>query len=238
MKLDILAFAAHPDDAELGCGGTIAKHIAAGYKVGIVDLTRGQLGTRGNPELRDQEAIKSADILGLDVRDNLGFEDGYFRNDEDHRLEVIKVLREYQPDIVLANAVKDRHPDHGRAAQLIADACFYAGLEKIESSIEGVEQKHWRPSALYHYNQDYYLEPDLVVDVSDYMEIKMEAIMAFSSQFYNPDSDEPVTAISTPEFLEMVKGRARDFGRPIGAEFAEGFTANRTVGVDLLTQLI
>jgi len=238
MKLDILAFAAHPDDAELGCGGTIAKHLAAGYKVGIVDLTRGQLGTRGNAELRDQESTKAADIFGLDVRDNLGFEDGYFRNDEDHRLEIIKVLREYQPDIVLANAVKDRHPDHGRAAQMVADACFYAGLAKIESKLDGASQTHWRPAALYHYNQDYYLNPDLVVDVSDYMEIKMEAIMAYSSQFYNPDSDEPITAISTLEFLEMVKGRARDFGRPIGAEFAEGFTASRAVGVDLLTQLI
>lgn len=234
MKLDILAFGAHPDDTELGCGGTIIKHIKQGFKVGVVDLTEGQLGSRGSVSTRYEEAAKAAKIQGLSIRENLKMEDGWFTNDENSRRKVIEMIRKYKPEIVLANAVSDRHPDHGRGAELVSDACFYSGLIKVETLHEGVKQDAWRPKSLYHYIQDYHLEPDFVIDVSDHWEQKIEAIMAFSSQFYNPDSKEKETPISSKSFLEFLGARARNIGRPIQAEYAEGFTIKKYIGVDNL----
>ncbi|MCO6499305.1 MAG: bacillithiol biosynthesis deacetylase BshB1 [Vicingus serpentipes] len=237
MKLDILAIGVHPDDVELGCSGTLLKHIAQGKKVGILDLTKGELGSRGSGELRLQEAEKSAELLGVVIRENLVFEDGFFKNDKAHQLKIIEILRKYQPEVVLANAPKDRHPDHGRAAQLVSEACFYSGLVKIETEMDGKKQELWRPNAVYHYIQDRFLQPDFVVDVTDFVDQKMEAIMAFSSQFYNPDSDLPETPISSQQFLDFVKARMANFGRDIGADFAEGFTVERVVGVEDITGL-
>lgn len=231
MKLDILAVGVHPDDVELGCSGTILRHIAQGKKVGILDLTEGQLGSRGNPVLRLEEATNSAKILGIAVRENLGFDDGFFKNDKEHQLAIIKIIRKYKPEVVLCNAPKDRHPDHGRASQLVSEACFYSGLVKIETQINGEDQEYWRPKAVYHYIQDRYLQPDFVVDVSDYVDKKMEAILAFSSQFYNPDSNEPETPISSLEFLNFVKSRMEDFGRDAGYKYAEGYTTERVIGI-------
>jgi len=233
MKLDILAFGAHPDDVEISAAGTILKHIDLGYKCGIVDLTQGELGTRGNAELRLQEAERASNILGLEARENLGFADGFFQNDKQHQLPIIKMIRKYQPEIVLANSVRDRHPDHGKAAKLVADACFLSGLIKIET-----EQEAWRPKAIYHYIQDEYIHPDLTVDITPYLEKKMESIKAYTSQFYNPDSDLPDTPISGKDFLEFLVGRAKLVGRPIGAKYAEGFTAARNVGVNDLFDLV
>lgn len=238
MKVDILVFAAHPDDAELACSGTIAKHVAAGKKVGIVDLTQGELGTRGTAELRKKEAEKSSKILGLTFRDNLGFADGFFIDDKVHLLAVITKIRQYKPEIVLANSINDRHPDHGRAAKLVADACFYSGLLKIETKLDGKKQQEWRPKAVYHYIQDYSLEPDFVVDTSDFFETKKSAILSFSSQFYDPTNTEPKTPISSKEFLNFVKARDIHYGRPIGAKYAEGFKVNRSIGVNDLFNLI
>jgi len=237
MKLDILAFAAHPDDVELGCGGTILKHIAQGKKVGIIDLTKGELGTRGNAELRLKEATKAAKILGVVVRENLGFADGFFKNDKEHQLEIVKKIRLYQPEIILCNAHYDRHPDHSRASELISDSCFFSGLSKIKTKHKNAEHPHWQPKAVYHYIQDRYIEPDFVIDISDYFEQKIEAVLCFRSQFYNPKSKEKKTSISTPEFLEFIKSRAVDFGRPIGAKYAEGFTVERHAGVRSLFDL-
>lgn len=237
MKLDILAIGVHPDDVELGCSGTILKHIAQGKRVGILDLTKGELGSRGSAELRIVEANNSAKILGLSARENLGYADGFFSNDKEHQLGIIKMIRKYQPDIVLANAPKDRHPDHGRASQLISEACFYSGLLKIETELEGQKQLHWRPKAVYHYIQDRYIKPDFVVDITAFIDKKMEAIMAFSSQFYDANSTAPKTPISGEEFLNSVKARMIGFGRDIGADYAEGFTVERVIGVDDLTEL-
>ena len=237
LKLDILAIGVHPDDVELGCSGTILKHIAAGKKVGILDLTKGELGSRGNASLRIVEANNAAKILGIEVRENLGYADGFFQNDKEHQLGIIKMIRKYQPDIVLANAPEDRHPDHGRASQLISEACFYSGLLKIETALEGKNQTNWRPKAVYHYIQDRYIEPDFVVDVTAFVTSKMEAIMAFSSQFFNASSQEPKTPISGEEFLNSVKARMVGFGRDIGVDYAEGFTVERVIGVEDLTEL-
>ncbi|HYK76259.1 MAG TPA: bacillithiol biosynthesis deacetylase BshB1 [Daejeonella sp.] len=237
MRLDILVFAVHPDDAELGCSGTILKHIAAGKKVGIVDLTRGELGTRGTAETRDQEAAKSAEILGLHVRENLRMRDGFFKNDEEHQLQIIQMLRKYTPEIVFCNAQHDRHPDHGRAAELVNDAVFLSGLPKIKTSLNGMSQSAWRPRLLLQYIQDRYIQPDIVVDVSDFWDKKMEAIYAFSTQFYNPELDEEATYISSPEFLKVIEARARDLGKYINATYAEGFTCQKLLGVDDLFQL-
>lgn len=237
-KLDILAIGVHPDDVELGCSGTLLKHLAQGKKVGILDLTEGELGSRGSAELRLQEAKKAAEILNVSVRENLGYADGFFKNDKEHQLGIIKIIRKYQPTIVLANAVNDRHPDHGRASQLISEACFYSGLLKINTELDGVEQKHWRPNAVYHYIQDRYIKPDFVVDVSEFADKKMEAILAFGSQFYNPNSTEPKTPISGEDFLDAVKSRMISFGRDIGVRYAEGFTTERVVGVNDITKLI
>lgn len=238
MKLDILAIGAHPDDVELGCGATVAKEIFLGKKVGILDLTRGELGTRGSAEIRDKEASNAAKVLGVTVRENLAFADGFFVNDKIHQLEVVKMLRKFQPDIVLCNAVDDRHIDHGKGSKLVSDACFLSGLRKIETSIDGVSQTAWRPKHVYHYIQWNNLEPDFVVDVSGFVDKKMEAVKAYSSQLYNPKSKEPVSPISSKNFLDSITYRAKDLGRLIGADYAEGFTVERYVAVGRLDDLI
>lgn len=238
MKLDILVLAVHPDDAELGCSGTILKHIALGKKVGIVDLTRGELGTRGTAETRDAEAADSAKILGLHARENLAFKDGFFKNDEAHQLEVIRMIRKYQPEIILCNALRDRHPDHGRANSLATDSVFLSGLPKIKTQQDGVDQEAWRPRLLLHYIQDQYIQPDVIIDITPYIETKIKSIQAFKTQFFNPEAEEgPATYISSPEFFESVIGRAREMGKSIGATYAEGFTSHKLLGVDNLFDL-
>lgn len=237
MKLDILAFGAHPDDVELGCGATIAKEIALGKNVGIIDLTRGELGTRGTAEIRDQEAANSARILKLAVRDNLNFKDGFFKNDEVHQLEIIKQIRKYQPDIVLCNAIDDRHIDHPKGSKLVSDASFLSGLAKIETQYEGRIQAAWRPKLVYHYIQWKNIEPDFVVDVTDFMDVKIQSILAYSSQFYDPNSKEPETPITSKNFLESVKYRAQDLGRLVNVDYAEGFTVERYLTVNSLSDL-
>lgn len=238
MKVDILAIGVHPDDVELSCSGTVAKHIAMGRTVGIMDLTLGELGTRGNAQIRTREAMDSAKILGVSFRTQLNLKDGFFENDEAARLLIIEHLRKHQPEIVLCNAVSDRHPDHGRAAKLVTDACFYSGLAKIETAFEKKEQQPWRPKAVYHYIQDQYIHPDFVIDVTDYIEIKHRSIQAFSSQFYNPHSNEPETPISSKEFLETVNAKMALWGRAIGVKYAEGYTVERYPGVKDLFDLI
>jgi bacillithiol biosynthesis deacetylase BshB1 len=239
MKLDILVLAAHPDDAELGAGGTIVKHIAAGKKVGIIDFTRGELGTRGTPETRKQEAAAAAKIMGISVRENLGLRDGFFQSDRESQLSVIQSIRKYQPGIVLANAITDRHIDHGKGAFLAYDACFLSGLAKIETVDEkGIKQAPWRPAAMYHYIQSQFITPDFVVDVSDHWETKMQAIKAYKTQFFDPQSDEPETYISKPGFLKMLEARGTEYGHAIGATFGEGFTVRRYIGVKNLFDLM
>ncbi|MFH6603711.1 bacillithiol biosynthesis deacetylase BshB1 [Maribacter algicola] len=240
MKLDILVFGSHPDDAELGAGATIAKEVAAGKKVGIIDLTRGELGTRGTAEIRDAEATEAAKILGVSLRENLEFADGFFVNDRDHQLAIIRILRKYRPEIVLCNAVEDRHIDHAKGSKLVSDACFLSGLVKIDTKFEGDDnwQDPWRPKQVYHYIQWKNLKPDFVVDVSGYIEKKIEAIHAYSSQFYDPASKEPQTPISSKNFTDSVEYRARDLGRLIGTDHAEGFTVERPVAVASLYHLI
>jgi bacillithiol biosynthesis deacetylase BshB1 len=236
-KVDLLVLAAHPDDAELGCGGTVAKHVAMGWKVAVVDFTRGELGTRGSVPERDREAVAAAKILGLTERINLDLRDGFFQNTEADQRKVIEAIRYFQPDIVLANAITDRHPDHGKGAQLAFDSCFLAGLEKIRTHWHGYEQKAWRPKAVYHFMQSQPIKPDFIVDVSDHWDTKMKAIRAFSTQFFQPNSREPVTFISTPEFLKMLESRAVDFGHAIGVRYGEGFTVRRTPGVNSLRDI-
>lgn len=239
MKLDILAFASHPDDVELGCAGTLIAHIASGRKAGVVDLTRGELGTRGTPAERVTEAEEAARIMGLSVRDNLGFADGFFTNDKEHQLQIVRKVRQYQPDIVLMNALHDRHPDHGRGAAVVAEACFLAGLKMIKTLGEdGLEQQAWRPKATYNFIQDRYIKPDFVMDVTPYWEKKLETIRAFRTQFYNPDDSSPNTYISSPEFLDFIEARAREYGHAIGVTFGEGFTSAKQVGVRNLFDLI
>ncbi len=238
MKLDILAFGAHPDDVELGCGGTIAKEVSLGKKVGIIDLTRGELGTRGTVATRDQESAKAAQILGASIRENLNMRDGFFVNDEEHQLTVIRMIRKYQPEIVLCNAIEDRHIDHGKGSKLVSDACFLSGLRQIRTAIDNNEQEAWRPKVVYHYLQWKNLEPDFVVDISEFNEKRVQAILAYSSQFYDPNSKEPETPIATKNFRESLDYRPRDFGRLIGKEYAEGFTTERYLGVNSLADLI
>ncbi|WP_040280953.1 bacillithiol biosynthesis deacetylase BshB1 [Psychroserpens damuponensis] len=237
MKLDILAFGAHPDDIELGCGGTLAKEIANGKKVGIVDLTRGELGTRGTALTRDQEANDASKILGALVRENLGFADGFFINDKTHQLEIIKMIRKYQPEIVLCNAIDDRHIDHGKGSKLVSDACFLSGLLKIETTIDGKSQEKWRPKQVYHYIQWKHIEPDFVVDISEFIDTKMASVLAYKTQFYDPNNTEPETPITSKNFTDSVVYRARDLGRLIGSDYAEGFTVERYVAVDSLFDL-
>ena len=238
MKLDILAFGAHPDDVELGCGGTLAKEVSMGKKVGIIDLTRGELGTRGSATIRDQEANEAAKILGVPVRENLNMRDGFFINDEAHQLEVIKTIRKYKPEIVICNAVDDRHIDHSKGSKLVSDACFLSGLIKIETEYQGEKQKAWRPKLVYHYMQWKNSIPDFVVDISGFNEKRVLSILAYSSQFYDPNSNEPETVIATKNFLESLSYRAQDLGRIIGVDYAEGFTVERYLAVDTLSDLI
>lgn len=238
MKLDILAFGSHPDDVELSCSGTIAKEVAAGRKVGIVDLTRGELGTRGTAETRDVEAANAASILGVSVRENLRFEDGFFENNLKNKLEIIKLLRKYRPEIVFCNAVEDRHIDHGKGAKLVSEACFLSGLMKIETKLEGEIQQAWRPKNVYHYIQWKNLEPDIVVDISGYIETKLASVKAYKTQFYDEKSREPVTPISSDNFLDSITYRARDLGRLIGTDHAEGFTVERYPAVSSIFDLI
>ncbi|MGF1534498.1 MAG: bacillithiol biosynthesis deacetylase BshB1 [Bernardetiaceae bacterium] len=230
-KLDILAFAAHPDDTELSCSGTLAAHIAKGYRVGVIDFTRGEMGTRGTADIRDREAAAAAAILGLAVRQNMGFRDAFFEDNEANCLALVRMIRRYQPRILLANAPKDRHPDHGRAAILSERAFFLSGLPKIKTEDNGQPQEAWRPEVMYHYIQSEYLSPDFVVDITPFWEKKTAAIAAFRSQFFDPKSDEPATFLSTPEFMEFIQARAKELGQAIRVRYGEGFLAQRQVGV-------
>lgn len=238
MKLDILAIGAHPDDVELSCGATLAKEVHKGKKVGVLDLTRGELGTRGTPELRAEEAAAATKILGLSIRENLGLADGFFRNDQQSQIKVIEVIRKYRPELVICNAVDDRHIDHGRGSKLASDACFLSGLKKIETFIDGKAQEIWRPKAVYHYIQWKNLKPDFVVDVTGFIDKKMEAVMAYKSQFFNPEAEDDITPISTENFKESIKYRARDLGRLVNTDYGEGFTAERHPAVDSIFDLI
>ena len=238
VKLDILAFGAHPDDVELGCGGTVAKEVSNGKKVGIIDLTRGELGTRGSVDLRDQESKLASNILGLELRENLNFKDGFFQNNESNQIEIIKVIRRYRPEIVLCNAEDDRHIDHPKAAELVSSACFLSGLRKIETSDNGKSQKEWRPKNVYHYIQWKNSSPDFLVDISGFISIKLKAIKAYSSQFYDPNSNEPETPISSKNFIDNVINRSADLGRLINVEHAEGFTSKKSLGINTLEDLI
>lgn len=238
MKLDILAIAAHPDDVELSCSGTLAAHVEKGYKVGILDLTQGEMGTRGTPELRLQEAGKAGELLNVSVRENLGFRDVFFADDEEHQVAIARVLRAYRPEIVLANAVSDRHPDHGKGGSLASHACFVSGLRKLETEKDGKPQEAWRPKYVYHYIQNNYIEPDLVVDISDHWQVKINSILAFQSQFYNPDSREPESFISRPDFLDFIEARSREMGHKINVKYGEGFTVERVPGIRDLFDLV
>ena len=240
MKLDILAIAAHPDDIEMCCGATIAKETSRGKKVGVVDLTRGDLGTRGTAETRDEEAKNAAKILNLTVRENLKFRDGFFINDEAHQLEVIKMIRKYKPEIIITNAVTDRHPDHGKGSKLVSDACFLSGLRKIKTAIDGIYQDAWRPKQVLHTIQWNIQEPDVVVDVTGFIDTKIESCLAYKTQFYNKETanTEPSIVISGKQFLESIKYRSYDLGRIIGVQYAEGFTVERYVAVDSISDLI
>ena len=232
MKLDILVFGAHPDDVELGCAGTVIKEVQRGKKIGIIDLTRGELGTRGTAKIRDAETKDATEIMGVEIRENMNFKDGFFKDDEQHKLSLIKKIRQYKPEIVITNAVSDRHPDHPRGSQITVDACFLSGLEKIDTG-----QDIWRPRAIYHYIQFNNLTPDLVVDISNQIELKLEAVKAYKTQFYNSESDESETIISKKGFLESVVYRAKDLGRQSGCEYAEGFIAHQFPKVKSLFDL-
>jgi N-acetylglucosamine malate deacetylase 1 len=241
MKLDILAIGVHPDDVELGCSGTIINEVKAGKKVGIVDMTQGELGTRGTIDTRYQEAAAAAIIMGVQVRENLKMRDGFFENNEENKLKLIAAIRKYQPDVVLANVLHDRHPDHGRAGNMIAECCFLAGLSKIETKDEnGKSQVRWRPAYVLHYIQDWYHEPDLLIDISDSFEQRMKAIQAYTTQFHSgrSNSNEPQTYISTPDFLDSVIARARMLGKKIGVKYAEGFISEKKIGIRNLDALI
>lgn len=238
MKIDILAIGIHPDDVELSCSGTIAKHLAFGKKVGILDLTQGELGTRGNAELRTKEANEAAIILGVSFRTQLNLKDCFFENNEENQKKIIEIIRKHQPEIILCNAISDRHPDHGRASKLVSDSSFYSGLIKIETHSDNKIQQAWRPKAVYHYLQDQFIHPDFVIDISDFIDIKHKAIMAYSSQFYNPSSNEPETPISSKHFIETINSKMSILGRDIGVKFAEGFTVNRYPGINSLFDLV
>ena len=237
LKLDILAFGAHPDDVELGCGGTIAKEISNGKKIGIIDLTRGELGTRGDVKTRDLESKNASKILGVDIRENLNFRDGFFVNDEKHQLKVIEIIRKYRPEIVLCNAIEDRHIDHPKGASLVSDSCFLSGLIKIKTSHNKKNQLNWRPKSVYHYIQWRNLSPDFLVDISGFIDTKLKSVKKYKSQFYNPGSDEPETLISKKNFLDNVINRSADLGRLINVEHAEGFNTNRVIGINTLNDI-
>ncbi len=232
MNLDILVFGAHPDDVELGCAGTVIKEVQRGKKIGIIDLTRGELGTRGTAKIRDAETKDATEIMGVEIRENMNFKDGFFKDDEQHKLSLIKKIRQYKPEIVITNAVSDRHPDHSRGSQITVDACFLAGLKKIDTG-----QDTWRPRAIYHYIQFNNLTPDLVVDISEQMELKLKAVKAYTTQFYNPDNEESETIISKKGFLESVTYRAKDLGRQSNCEYAEGFISHQLPKIDSLIDI-
>jgi len=234
---DILAFAAHPDDVELFCAGTLMKHIEAGMSVGIVDLTQGEMGSRGTIETRYAEAADASKIMGVSERVNLKMADGFFEINEKNKRLIVEQIRRFRPKIVLVNAVSDRHPDHGRGSQLVSEACFLAGLRRVETSFDGQNQEAYRPEVVYHYIQDYHIQPDFVVDVTDFVDRKIEAIKAYKTQFYDPNSTEPQTPISGEDFFEFITSRMREFGRTAGVKYAEGFTVERYPKVDFLTDL-
>ena len=231
MKVDILAFGAHPDDVELGCGGTLAKMISENKKVVVVDLTQGELGTRGTAETRKEEALNAAEILGISARENLKMKDGFLQHIEEYQMRIVKAIRKYQPEIVLANAVDDRHPDHAKAAKLVSDACFLSGLRKIETADDRGKQETWRPKQVYHYIQWKHIVPDFVIDITGFLDKKIEACLAYKTRFYNPELNEPVTPIATKDFLESLTYRAQDLGRLSGVAYAEGFTAEKLMAL-------
>lgn len=237
MQIDILAFGAHPDDVELGCSGTLLLHKEKGKSIGIIDLTSGELGTRGSAQLRMEEAAAAAKAMGLDIRETLDMPDGFIENNAENRLKVVTMLRKYRPGLVLCNALYDRHTDHGKAGALVAEACFIAGLAKIETTNAGQAQLPWRPKVVLHYIQDYYIKPDVVVDITPKFQAKIEIVKAYKSQFYSQESVEPETPISVPHFFDYLQGRALDMGRYAGVKYAEGFTASRPLGVEDLTAL-
>ena len=239
MKLDVMAIGSHPDDVELGCSGTLIKEINRGKKVGIIDLTQGELGTRGTIETRYQEAANAAMVMGVSVRENLKMRDGFFKNDEEHQMQLVQVFRKYQPEIVIGNILEDRHPDHGRGGWMIYDACFLSGLRQVKSLDEnGKEQEKWRPKMLLHYIQDRFYEPDVIIDVSDVWEKRMEAIRAYRTQFYDPNSKEPQSYLSNPEFMEFLAARAREYGKRIGVQYGEGFVSKKSIGLRDLSGLV
>jgi len=237
MKLDLLAIGAHPDDIEISCCGTLLHHIALGHKIGILDLTAGELGTRGDAETRLKEATVASSMIGALVRGNLQMADGFFEHNKENMLEIIKMIRLFRPELVLASSQSDRHPDHDRAAKLIADACYYSGLRKIETEWDDLPQEAWRPKAVYHYIQDYNLKPDFLFDISPYMERKLEILMAYKSQFFDPSAPEPATPISSKEFLEFLRAKNCTYGREAGFHYAEAFNVNRNIGVTNLFDL-
>lgn len=238
MRIDVLALAAHPDDAELSCAGILMSHVSKGYKAGIIDLTQGELGTRGTAELRALEAKESSKIMGLSVRENLKMADGFFENNMEHQLEIIKMLRKYQPTFVLLNAPDDRHPDHGRAAKLELDACFLSGLRRIETKLDGEFQKEYRPPFIFHYIQDRLLQFDLVVDITPFYERKIKAIKAFKSQFFDEGSEEPTTYISDPKYFSYIEARMVEYGHAIGVQYGEALIKTRQLGIENLFNLI
>lgn len=242
MKLDILAFGVHPDDVELSCAGTLMVEINNGKKVGVIDLTRGELGTRGTAETRKQEAAAAAEIMGIHLRENLGMRDGFFKNDEEHQLQIIQKIRQYQPEIVICNALVDRHPDHGRSSKLVSDASFLSGLRKIETSLNGVAQEAWRPKYVFHYIQDRYAEPDFIFDITSVFDRKVESIKAYGTQFSNtganPNDDEPQTYISTPAYFDTIISRHKMLGKRIGVEYGEGFISEKRIGINTFDALI
>lgn len=238
MKIDVLAFGVHPDDVELSCAGVLLVEKNNGKNTAIVDLTEGELGTRGTAETRKKEAAHAAKILGVDARENLKLADGFFTNDEAHQRKVIAAIRKYRPEIILCNAPQDRHPDHGRSANLVADAAFLSGLVKIETTENGLAQQPWKPAYVLQYIQDRFLQPDFVIDVSDVFEQKLEAIKAYATQFYNPDAGGPQTYISTPDFLESIIYRSKMLGKMIGVKHGEGFISDKTIGLKTLDVLI
>ena len=237
-KLDLLAIGVHPDDVELGCSGTLLVALSEGKKVGIIDLTRGELGTRGSAEIRKTEAANAAEVLGIAIRQNLEMADGFFENDEVNKKKVIQAIRRYQPEIVLCNAPEDRHPDHGRSSKLVSDACFLSGLRKIETLEDGLVQEAWRPKYVFFYLQDRFLQPDFVVDISEHMDKKLASVLSYTTQFYNPELNEPQTYISSPEFLETVKARAMMLGKRIGVKFAEGYISEKMIGIKSFDAII
>jgi bacillithiol biosynthesis deacetylase BshB1 len=239
MKLDVLAIGSHPDDVELGCSGTLINEVKKGKKVGIVDLTQGELGTRGTVQTRYDEAANAAKIMGITVRENLKMRDGFFKNDEEHQMQLVRILRKYKPEIVIGNILEDRHPDHGRGGWLTYDACFFSGLRQVKTTgDDGQEQEKWRPKLLLHYIQDRFYEPDIITDVTEVWEQRMAAIRAYKTQFYDPNSDEPQSYLSSPEFIEALTARARLLGKRIGVKYGEGFLSKKSIGIKDLDSLI